>query len=89
MEKNQLILLNKEDLEALLKELLNNYFPDTKLPYVGEKEALDILGLKSKSYLWALRQKGDISFSQPAKKHIMYNRQSLLDYLKKHENKTF
>ena len=89
METNQLLLLNKEDLEALLKELLSSFSNTSPLPWVTEKEALEILGLKSKSYLWSLRNKGVIRFSQPAKKHIMYHRQSLLDYLQEHDNKNF
>ncbi len=55
---------------------------------VGE-DAMNLLGIKSKTTLQKLRNEGEIKYSQPFKKHILYHRQSLLDFLEKHSKDTF
>ena len=52
-------------------------------------EAMHILGIKSKTSLQKLRDEGKIRFSQPDRKVILYDRESLNKYLDKHAKGTF
>ncbi len=60
-----------------------------KEKWVADKEAMQLLNISSKTTLQKLRDQGKIEFSQPQKKVILYNRQSILDYLDKNARKTF
>lgn len=52
-------------------------------------EAMTLLGIKSKSTLQALRNDGKIRFTQPQKKIILYDRNSIMEYLDKNAQETF
>jgi len=60
-----------------------------KQKWVADKEAMQLLNITSKTTLQKLRDEGKVEFSQPQKKIILYNRQSILDYLEKNARKTF
>ncbi len=49
--------------------------------WIDEPEAMELLGVKSKSEMWKLRSQGKIRYSQPARKLIKYDRQSILQFL--------
>lgn len=51
-------------------------------------EAMEILGVKT-TKLQELRDTGAIAFSQPSKKVILYDRESINEYLEAHKRKTF
>jgi len=50
---------------------------------------MEILGIKSKGTLQKLRDEGKIRFSQPEKKIILYDRESIDQYLEKHVKNIF
>ena len=50
---------------------------------------MEILGIKSKGTLQKLRDEGKIRFSQPEKKIILYDRESIEQYLEKHAKDIF
>jgi len=50
---------------------------------------MELLGVKSKTTLQKLRDEGSIRFSQPQKKIILYDRDSVMDYLDKHAKDIF
>lgn len=52
--------------------------------WVRTEQAMDILKIKSKTTLQKLRDEGKIRFSQPQKRIILYDTDSLNDYLEKH-----
>jgi hypothetical protein len=52
--------------------------------WIPEKEAMRLLNIKSKTTLQKLRDEGKIRFSQPQKKLIVYDRNSILAYLDRH-----
>lgn len=54
--------------------------------WVGREEAMRLLGVK-KSKLQAMRDAGEIRFSQPQRKNIVYDRASIEEYLERHANK--
>lgn len=57
--------------------------------WVDTDEAMNILKIKSKTTLQKLRDNGDIRYSHPAPKIIVYDRFSLEAYLDKHARDTF
>ncbi len=57
--------------------------------WLSTEEAMDMLKIKSKTTLQKLRDEGRIRFSQPERKIILYDRDSINDYLEKHSKDTF
>ncbi|THU41870.1 helix-turn-helix domain-containing protein [Niastella caeni] len=57
--------------------------------WVSDEQAMDMLGVTSKTTLQRLRDNGEIEFTQPMKKVIQYNKESILAYLEKHKRKTY
>ncbi|MDR6193354.1 helix-turn-helix domain-containing protein [Siphonobacter sp. SORGH_AS_0500] len=57
--------------------------------WVDDGEAMKLLGIKSKTTLQKLRDEGKIRFSQPQKKIILYDRNSIEDYLNRNARNTF
>lgn len=57
--------------------------------WISGEEAMDKLRIKSKTTLQKLRDEGKIKFSQPEKKIILYNTDSINEYLEKHSKDTF
>jgi len=62
---------------------------EEKPKWLSGEEAMGILKITSKTTLQKLRDEGHIKFSQPMKKLIVYDRQSILDYLEKHSHEPF
>lgn len=57
--------------------------------WISGEEAMAVLRIKSKTTLQQLRDEGKIRFSQPQKKIILYDRDSLHAYLDDHARDTF
>ncbi|PZR20505.1 MAG: DNA-binding protein [Flavobacterium psychrophilum] len=57
--------------------------------WVGGEEAMRLLNIKSKTSLQNLRDEGKIRFSQPQKKVILYDRDSINAYLEDNARNTF
>jgi hypothetical protein len=57
--------------------------------WIDANQAMSLLKVSSKTTLQKLRNNGEIRFSQPMKKHILYYKPSLLEYLNKHSHSTF
>lgn len=57
--------------------------------WVSNEEAMRLLNIKSKTTLQKLRDEGKIRFSQPEKKIILYDSDSINDYLEKNSKDTF
>lgn len=57
--------------------------------WIDGSEAMALLGIKSKTTLQKLRDQGDIRFTQPQKKIILYDRDSIEAYLNKHAKDRF
>lgn len=54
--------------------------------WISDEEAMRMLRITSKTTLQKLRDTDQIRFSQPAKKHIVYDAASINDYLNRHSN---
>ena len=57
--------------------------------WISASEAMEKLRIKSKTTLQKLRDEGKIRFSQPEKKIILYDVDSIAEYLEKHAQETF
>jgi hypothetical protein len=57
--------------------------------WIGTEAAMELLGITSKTTLQALRNEGKIRFTQPQKKIILYDRDSIMTYLDKNARDTF
>ena len=70
-------------------ERLETQSPDIENKWVDTEEAMSLLGIKSKTTLQKYRDNGDIRFTQPRKKLILYDRESILDFLEGNAQDTF
>ena len=57
--------------------------------WISTEEAMTKLRIKSKTTLQKLRDEGKIRFSQPEKKIILYDRNSINEYFEKNSKETF
>ncbi len=57
--------------------------------WIDGNEAMQKLRVKSKTTLQKLRDEGQIRFSQPDRKTILYDLNSIYLYLEKHAQETF
>ncbi len=76
----------------LLEQTLNfarEKFGVTKDKWISDEEAMHLLNIKSRTTLQNLRDEGKIRFSQPQKRVIVYDRESIEQYLEKHAHNTF
>ena len=57
--------------------------------WISPEEAMRILRISSNTTLQKLRDTAEIRFSQPTAKKVLYDRDSLLDYLERHAKDTY
>ena len=57
--------------------------------WISGIEAMNMLRIKSKTTLQKLRDEGKIRYAQPEKKIVLYDRQSIEDYLEDFTYETF
>ena len=57
--------------------------------WISPEEAMQKLRINSKTTLQKLRDEGKIRFSHPEKKIILYDLDSISEYLEKHVKETF
>lgn len=60
-----------------------------KRQWIDGNEAMSLLNITSKSTLQKFRDEGRIRFSQPEKRIILYDRDSINAFLEKHAQNTF
>lgn len=82
--------------EAAFYELVEQVVARLGEKHKGEKEkwltgeeAMKLLNITSKTTLQNLRDSGKIRFSQPQKKVILYDRESIMSYLDKNARNPF
>jgi Helix-turn-helix domain len=88
----QVICLEEKAFYALIEEVvdrLKDKFSQKQDKWVSGEEAMAILRIKSKTTLQKLRDEGSIRFSQPEKKIILYDVDSINDYISQHAKDTF
>ena len=88
----QVICLQDEAFFDLIDQVVQRIKETQKLKedkWVSGEEAMQKLRISSKTTLQKLRDEGKIRFSQPEKKHILYDTDSIYEYLEKHAKDTF
>jgi hypothetical protein len=88
----EVICLEDDAFFALVEEVVQRIKEKHKLKgdkWISGDEAMEKLRIKSKTTLQKLRDEGKIRFSQPEKKIILYDVDSITEYLDKHANETF
>ncbi|MGK4567326.1 helix-turn-helix domain-containing protein [Flavobacterium sp. 3HN19-14] len=88
----EVICLQDQAFYALIEEVVHRIRGDTNeesWKWVNDIDAMRMLNTKSKTTMQKLRDEGKIRFSQPQKKIILYDCDSLNEYLEKHSKNTF
>lgn len=77
------------ELVETVVERVSGKLGQTQDKWIGTEDAMALLGITSKTTLQALRNEGKIRFSQPQKKIILYDRDSIFIYLDKNARDIF
>ena len=88
----QVVCLQEEAFYALFDKVIEHVETKRKdIPdkWIDGEEAMSILKIKSTTTLQKLRDEGKVRFTQPQRKIILYDRDSLNDYLEKYAHETF
>jgi hypothetical protein len=88
----EVICLEDDAFYSLIEQVLQrvkdkNAIKEDK--WISAEEAMQKLRISSKTTLQKLRDEGKIRFSQPEKKMILYDLDSIYQYLEKHAKETF
>jgi len=88
----EVICLESDAFYALIDEVitrLREIDNQQQDKWIQDQEVMRMLGVKSKVTLQKLRDERKIRFSQPQKRIILYDRESVLEYIETHANETF
>lgn len=86
------ICLESDAFYALVNEVVERINSEQKLEaeeWISDEEAMKILRISSKTTLQKYRDEGKIRFSQLGRKSILYDRQSLMDFIEANARDTF
>lgn len=86
------ICLESEAFYALIEEVVDRLSGQSSAQpdkWISDEEAMQILRVTSRTTLQKLRDNGVIRFTQPTRKLILYDRESILEYLESHAKDTF
>jgi len=88
----EVICLEEEAFYVLIETVMKRLKEKEKIKqdkWISTEETMSKLHIKSKTTLQKLRNEGRIRYSQPDKKIILYDTDSLNEYLDKHSKETF
>lgn len=88
----EIICLEEDAFYALLEQVLSHVKEKHQVKedkWISGEEAMRKLRITSKTTLQKMRDEGVIRFSQPEKKIILYDTDSINEYLNKHAKNTF
>lgn len=88
----KVICLEEEAFYTLVEEVVERIKNTQNIPqekWIDGTEAMNLLKIKSKTTMQKLRDEGEIRFSQPQKKIILYDRDSLHEYLERNAKETY
>lgn len=83
----EVICLQDEAFYQLIEEVVERLKEKqgiTHDKWISPERAMEVLNVKSKTTLQKLRDEGEITFTQPQRKIILYDYDSILEYLSKH-----
>ena len=87
----EVICLPTEALYALIEEGMQRLRDKTikEEKWIDTEEAMKLWGIKSKTTLKNLRDEGKVRFSQPQRKIVLYERDSIREYLDRMREELF
>lgn len=88
----EVICLESEAFYALIDEVVERLKEKNKLSqdkWIDDEEAMRLLRISSKTTLQKYRDEGMIRFTQPSRKIILYDRDSIDEFLEKNSKDTF
>ena len=88
----QVICLDEPAFYALIEQVVSRLKEGNgqrKEKWVSDEEAMKMLNITSKTTLQKFRDEGKIRFSQPQKKIILYDTESIEAFLNKNARNTF
>jgi len=88
----QVICLKEDAFYALVEQVVARLKKDSnkdKPKWISDEDAMQMLNIKSKTTLQKLRDEGKIRFSQPQPRVILYDTDSINQYLEKNARETF
>lgn len=88
----QVICLEDQAFYALINEVVQRIKDQQGIKqdkWISGEEAMLLLRISSKTTLQKLRDEGKIRFSQPEKKIILYDVDSIYEFLEKNAKETF
>lgn len=88
----QVICLEEAAFYALVEQVvarLQEKHGEVKEKWISDVEAMHLLNIKSKTTLQKLRDEGRIRFTQPQKRVILYDRDSITAYLERNARNLF
>ena len=88
----EVICLQDEAFYALIEQVVERVKEKQNIKgdkWISAEEAMQKLRIASKTTLQKLRDEGRIRFSQPEKRHILYDIDSINRYLEKYAKETF
>lgn len=85
-DKINIICLKSEALKSLVKQLAFELTSES-YPWIDEKEAMTMLRIASKTTFQKYRDEGSIDFRRISPKHILYKRQSILNFIENQSEK--
>ena len=89
MNRMKVIVFEEESFYKLIEEVTKKLSKPVEQKWITEEEASKLLGGRSKSTLQKWRNEGRLKFSQPSKKIILFNRDSIMKFLEDNSHKTF
>ena len=92
LENNlNVICLESQAFYTLIDKVVDRINSQVAKPakWIDAKEAMQMLRISSSSTLQKYRDNGSIRFSQPSRKVILYDIDSILKFLEKHAKDTF
>lgn len=88
----EVICLQEEAFYQLVEQVVDRLKEKqgiTQDKWISPERAMEILNIKSKTTLQKLRDEGSVTFTQPQKKIILYDYDSIMKYLNNHSKKPF
>jgi hypothetical protein len=88
----KVICLEEAAFFELIEQVVSRLKEQNSTPldkWVSDDEAMRLLNVKSKTTLQKLRDEGKIRFTQPQKKIILYDRESIEAFLEKNAKEIF
>lgn len=88
----EVICLESEALFSLVEQVVERIKEKNNITHdkwIDGETAMKLLGIKSKTTLQNMRDNGKIRFTQPKKKIILYDRDSIMEFLDNKAQDTF